>query len=46
MSYGSLWTDFAREPVSFIPLENELRVLHFGQVTREIDPRLVIEATT
>ena len=36
MSYGSLWTDFEREPVSLAPLENELLVPHFGHVTREI----------
>ncbi|MDQ3172252.1 MAG: hypothetical protein M3Q91_00900, partial [Acidobacteriota bacterium] len=42
----SLWTDLERDPVSFVPLEKELRVPHFGQVTREINPRLVTEATT
>jgi hypothetical protein len=35
-----------RDPVSLAPLEKELRVPHFGQVTREINPRLVTEATT
>src|SRR5712691_10392889 len=46
LSYGSLFTDFEPPLVVLEPFENELRVLHFGQVTREIKPLLVIEATT
>src|SRR6266480_3016954 len=38
-------TDFGRPPFDFAPAANELRVPHFGQVTREINPRFVIEAT-
>jgi hypothetical protein len=38
--------DLARPSVNLEPLEKELLVPHFGQVTREINPLLVTEATT